>query len=157
MAEHIYEKEALINRLESYLGKTFEMIDNKGMFEHVQDINLQKGIAGAVVEQCIFEYPHDSRQEADLIIVEGDKYIKTELKTTGLLIQKAPKKHYIAKEPMSITAVGVYDLAEQDFGRNWNICLLYITIILRNMQFQLMTTKIFRWLVMSSTNFQMRI
>lgn len=50
MAEHIYEKEALINRLESYLGKTFEMIDNKGMFEHVQDINLQKGIAGAVVE-----------------------------------------------------------------------------------------------------------
>ena len=27
MAEHIYEKEALINRLESYLGKTFEMID----------------------------------------------------------------------------------------------------------------------------------
>lgn len=96
MAEHIYEKEALINRLESYLGKTFEMIDNKGMFEHVQDINLQKGIAGAVVEQCIFEYPHDSRQ-ADLIIVEGDKYIKTELKTTGLLIQKAPKKHYICK------------------------------------------------------------
>ena len=115
MAEHIYEKEALINRLESYLGKTFEMIDNKGMFEHVQDINLQKGIAGAVVEQCIFEYPHYSRQEADLIIVEGDKYIKTELKTTGLLIQKAPKKHYIAKEPMSITAVGVYDLAEQEF------------------------------------------
>ena len=54
MAEHIYEKEALINRLESYLGKTFEMIDNKGMFEHVQDINLQKGIAGAVVEQCKF-------------------------------------------------------------------------------------------------------
>lgn len=162
MAEHIYEKEALINRLESYLGKTFEMIDNKGMFEHVQDINLQKGIAGAVVEQCIFEYPHDSRQEADLIIVEGDKYIKTELKTTGLLIQKH-LKNTILQRNLCLLLRWEYmilqnkNLKHPIFGRNWNICLLYITIILRNMQFQLMTTKIFRWLVMSSTNFQMRI
>lgn len=63
---------------------------------------------------------------------------------------------------MSITAVGVYDLAEQNlkhpiFGRNWNICLLYITIILRNMQFQLMTTKDLPDGYEGSTNFQMRI
>ena len=115
MSNHIYDKNALIHRLEGYLGKTFEMIDNKEMFKHVQDFNLQKGIAGSVVEQCIFEYPPDSKQEADLIIVDGIENVKTELKTTGMLIREKPRKHYVAKEPMSITAVGVYDIAEQEF------------------------------------------
>ena len=115
MPEHIYDKDALIRRLEAYLGKTLEMIDNKGMFDHVQEFNLQKGIAGSIVEQCIFEYPPDTKQEADLIIVDGSESVKTELKTTGMLIQEKPKKHYVAKEPMSITAVGVYDIAEQEF------------------------------------------
>ena len=40
MPEHIYDKDALIRRLEAYLGKTLEMIDNKGMFDHVQEFNL---------------------------------------------------------------------------------------------------------------------
>lgn len=115
MSDHIYDKNALIRRLEAYLGKTLEMIDNKGMFDHVQDFNLQKGIAGSIVEQCIFEYPPDTKQEADLIIVDGSENVKTELKTTGMLIQEKPKRHYVAKEPMSITAVGVYDIAEQEF------------------------------------------
>lgn len=115
MPNHIYNKNELIKRLEVYLGKTFELIDNKGMFDHVQEFNLQKGIAGAVVEQCIFEYPPDSKQEADLIIIDQDVEIRTELKTTGMLIEKKPKKHYVAKEPMSITAVGVYDIADQEF------------------------------------------
>lgn len=115
MPDHIYDKKALIARLEAYVGKTFEMIDNKGMFDNVQKYNLQKGIAGSVVEQCIFEYPPDTKQEADLIILDGEKSVKTELKTTGMLIQEKPKRHYVAKEPMSITAVGVYDIAEQKF------------------------------------------
>lgn len=115
MPNHIYDKDNLIRRLEAYLGKTFEEIDNKGMFKHVQDFNLQKGIAGSIVEQCIFEYPPDTKQEADLIIVDGTENVKTELKTTGMLIQEKPRRHYIAKEPMSITAVGVYDIAEQEF------------------------------------------
>lgn len=116
MPNHIYNKNDLIKRLEAYLGKTFEVIDNKGMFEHVQDFNLQKGIAGAVVEQCIFEYPPDSKQEADLIILDQGAEVKTELKTTGMLIEREPKKHYVAKEPMSITAVGVYDISDQEFN-----------------------------------------
>ena len=115
MPDHIYDKKALIARLEAYVGKTFEMIDNKGMFDNVQKYNLQKGIAGSVVEQCIFDYPPDTKQEADLIILDGEKSVKTELKTTGMLIQEKPKRHYVAKEPMSITAVGVYDIAEQKF------------------------------------------
>lgn len=115
MPDHIYKKTDLIRRLEAYLGRTFETIDNRGLFNQVQAFNLQKGIVGAVVEQCIFEYPPDSKQEADLIIIDGPVTKKTELKTTGMVIELQPMKHYVAKEPMSITAVGVYDIAEQDF------------------------------------------
>lgn len=115
MSDHIYEKSDLIDRLEKCCGKTFATIDNKGMFNHVHSFHLQKGIAGSVVEQCIFGYPPDSRQEADLIVMDHNQPVKTELKTTGMLIEPKPVPHYIAKEPMSITAVGVYDISEQEF------------------------------------------
>lgn len=113
--DHVYNKSDLIRLFEASRGKTFEMIDNKGMFDHVRDFPLQKGIAGAVVEQCILGYAPDSKQEADLIVVDGKEETKTELKTTGMLIELKPERHYVAKEPMSITAVGVYDIAEQEF------------------------------------------
>lgn len=115
MPDHIFEKRELIRRLEACLGKTFEMIDNKGMFDHVQKFKLQKGIVGTVVEQCVFGYPPDSKQEADLIIIDRAERVKTELKTTGMVLRGNSQKHYVAKEPMSITAVGVYDIGEQEF------------------------------------------
>ena len=112
---HVYEKADVIRRLEVHRGKLLGVIDNKGIFNQVQEFPLQKGIAGTIVEQCIFEYSPDSRQEADLIIIESGEATKTELKTTGMLIEMRPQKHYVAKEPMSITAVGIYDIAEQEF------------------------------------------
>ena len=55
MAEHKYTKEELIQRFDGILEKTFEEIDDIGMFEHVlhEDFKLQKGIAGSVIEQCV--------------------------------------------------------------------------------------------------------
>ncbi len=124
MPEHRYEKEDLIHRFDSILGKTFEEVDDKGMFEHVRDegFHHQKGIAGAVVEQCVLGYDADSKQEADLIVVERGHETETELKVTGMRINDAGGRHFVAKEPMSITAVGVYDIAEQTFYRShfWN-------------------------------------
>ena len=115
MPNHVFRKNDLIRRLEAYLGKTLELIDNKGLFEQARKQNRQKGIAGSVVEQCIFDYPPDSAQEADLLIVDGDTLLKTELKTTGLLIENQPQKHFVAKEPMSITGVGIFDIVNQEF------------------------------------------
>ena len=112
---HVFERDDIVRRLEYYLGKLFGDIDDKGIFEHVQQFNLQKGIAGHVVEQCIFGYSPDSRQEADLVVREQGEEYKTELKTTGMVVKHSPKEHYEAKEPMSITAVGVYDIGEQEF------------------------------------------
>ena len=71
MPDHFYEKKDLIERFDKILGKKFEDIDNIGMFEHVHDFNLQKGVAGAVIEQCVLGYPPDTKQEADLIVIDG--------------------------------------------------------------------------------------
>lgn len=125
MAEHRYTKADLIQRFDGILEKTLEEIDNIGMFDHVldEDFKLQKGIAGSVIEQCVLGYPPDTKQEADLIVEDNGKSINTELKVTGMRISKdAGKAHFVAKEPMSITAVGVYELDQQTFCTShfWN-------------------------------------
>lgn len=124
MPEHIYEKEDLIQRFDGILNKTFEQIDNVGMFEHVRkkEFDLQKGIAGTIVEQCVLGYDPDTKQEADLIVLDNGECKDTELKVTGMRISDTGGRHFVAKEPMSITAVGVYDLADQTFydSHFWN-------------------------------------
>lgn len=115
MSEHVYDKSNLINRFESILGLTLEEIDNKNFFDRIKEYPLQKGVAGSLIEQCVLGYEPDSKQEADLIICDGENEIRTELKTTGLVLSEKPIKHFVAKEPMSITAVGIYDIAEQTF------------------------------------------
>lgn len=125
MAEHKYIKADLIQRFDGILEKTFEEIDNIGMFEHVlhEDFKLQKGIAGAVIEQCVLKYHPDPKQEADLIVIDNGKNVDTELKVTGMRISNdGGTNHFVAKEPMSITAVGVYDLDQQTFSTShfWN-------------------------------------
>lgn len=112
MPDHTYEKQDLIQRFDNILGKKLEDIDNLGIFDHVQDFRLQKGVAGTIIEQCVLGYSPDSKQEADLIVIDGAKRTKTELKTTGMVIDE---DHFVAKEPMSITAAGIYDLAGQEF------------------------------------------
>lgn len=115
MPEHIYSKEDLVNRFDNILNVTLEKIDNKGFFERIRAYSLQKGVAGSLIEQCVLEYDPDSKQEPDLIVIDEGKRIKTELKTTGMVVKERPTNHFEAKEPMSITAVGVYDIANQDF------------------------------------------
>lgn len=115
MPEHIFPKDELIQRFDSILGSTLEEIDDRGLFLHMQDLHLQKGIVGTLIEQCVLGYEPDARQEADLIVVDGDNQIRTELKSTGIVIVHEPNDHFVAKEPMSITAVGIYDIVDQEF------------------------------------------
>ena len=115
MPDHIYTKTDLIARFDTILGKTLEEIDNIGMFAQVSEFNLQKGVVGSLIEQCVLGYEPDTKQEADLLIVDGTTEKKTELKSTGMVMSSDPVKHYVAKEPMSITAVGVYDIDQQEF------------------------------------------
>lgn len=122
MPEHIYEKKELIRRFDTILNKTLEEIDNKGFFAHIKGFDRQKGTVGSLIEQCVLGYDPDTKQEADLVVVDGKQRVKTELKSTGMVMSTSPADHYVAKEPMSITAVGIYDIAEQTFETShfWN-------------------------------------
>lgn len=122
MADHIYAKDELIRRFDSILGKTLGEIDDQGMFAHVQEFDLQKGVVGTLIELCVLGYAPDAKQEADLVVTENGKSLKTELKSTGMVIRADPVEHFVAKEPMSITAVGIYDITEQSFRTShfWN-------------------------------------
>ena len=122
MADHVYDKKDLIRRFDSILNKSLEEIDNQGLFLDVQNLSLQKGVVGTLIERCVLGYAPDTKQEADLVVTEGTKEIKTELKSTGMVISTDPVEHFVAKEPMSITAVGIYDIAEQTFENShfWN-------------------------------------
>ena len=113
--EHIYTKEDLISRFENILEKTLGEIDDLNILNNAEEYNLQKGIAGTIIEQCVLRYPPDREQKPDLIVIEDGCHIPTELKTTGMRISDTGGRHFIAKEPMSITAVGVYDIADQKF------------------------------------------
>ena len=116
MPEHIYKRKPLIQRLESYVDLTLERIDNQGLFEEVKQHRRQKGIAGKIVEQCIFGYSQDPKQEPDLIVVDDGCFIRTELKTTGMRRGKEGNKEiYTAKEPASITAVSIGKIENEAF------------------------------------------
>lgn len=115
MEDHIYTKSDLIYRFDGILNKKLQEIDDKGIFADVRNFKLQKGVVGTIIEQCVLGYPPNSRQEADLVVQDGSKIIKMELKSTGMVIDSSGSDHFVAKEPMSITAVGIYDLADQTF------------------------------------------
>ncbi len=122
MAGHKFDRYEIKRRFRNIRGKTLGELDTLGLFESVRDIPHQKGIAGDIIEQCVLEYPPDGDQEADLLVRTGSKYYPTELKTTGLLLKSKKPFKYDAKEPMSITAVGIYDIADQTFETShfWN-------------------------------------
>lgn len=115
MAEmHPYNKRALIQRLNVYLGMTLGEADSKNVFERTIKHPKITGIAGDVVEQSILGYPSDSDQRPDLI-VDG---IPTELKVTGLKRSKSNPDRFEAKEPMSITAVSPNQIVHEDFDNS---------------------------------------
>ncbi|MCD8300451.1 MAG: hypothetical protein LUC41_04670, partial [Clostridiales bacterium] len=111
--DHTFRKEELVKRFDCIVGKTLGELDDKGLFESAKGVKHQKGIVGDVIEQCVLGYEHDNKQAADLTIIDDGKEIRTELKATGIVQNKS--KQFVAKEPMSITAVGVYDIADEEF------------------------------------------
>ena len=97
---HFFHKEDLENILNGCVNKTLGEVDSNNVFEKTKIHPKITGIAGQVIEQSVLGYPPDTRQEPDLD-VDG---VKTELKTTGIRYKKN-KNEFVAKEPMSITAV----------------------------------------------------
>lgn len=118
-----YTKEFVYNLLERVKGRTLGEVDGSHQFARTQKSDKITGIAGDVIEQSVFGYQRDSKQECD-IEIDG---VLTELKTTGVRVPKSDLKSakgktgaaynvYLgAKEGISITGVTF----EPDIQRNF--------------------------------------
>lgn len=113
MAEHIFSRVDVHNILKPIVGKTLGEVDKNNVFNKTRTNPKITGIAGDVIEQSVFDYPADIKSEPDLL-VDGKP---VELKTTGLKRVSSRDKsgHALeAKEPMSITAVSLNQIAQQN-------------------------------------------
>lgn len=121
-----YSYSFVTNLLDSIKGRTLGDIDREApnpQFKRTETNPKITGIAGDVIEQSVFRYERDSRQECD-IEIDG---ILTELKTTGVRIPKkslpdikgkSGREYYAyfeAKEGISITGVTFDPFYQTDF------------------------------------------
>lgn len=114
--QHKYTRKEIEGILDACAGRTLGEVDSAGVFHQVDPESnsdykpMVKGIIGDVVEQSIFGYPADSDQRPDLLI-DG---VEVELKSTALRDSKKDAG-WEAKEPMSITAVSIDTIADEEF------------------------------------------
>jgi len=80
-----YTKAFVDNLLKGVKGKTLGEVDSSRQFDRTAKSEKITGIAGDVIEQSLFGYARDSKQECD-IEIDG---VLTELKTTGVRIPKS--------------------------------------------------------------------
>lgn len=118
-----YTKTFIYQLLEGVKGKTLGEVDKSCQFARTIKSEKITGIAGDVIEQSVFGYERDSKQECD-IEIDG---ILTELKTTGVRVPKTDLKRakgkigdaynlYLgAKEGISITGVTFEPDIQRDF------------------------------------------
>ena len=118
-----YTKAFVHDLLESVKGKTLGEVDKSHQFSRTKNSEKITGIAGDVIEQSVFGYERDSKQECD-IEIDG---VLTELKTTGVRVPKsdlakvegkvgAAYNIFLgAKEGISITGVTFEPTIQTDF------------------------------------------
>lgn len=112
LAGHVFTRKQLENIFNNAIGKTLGELDTNNIFERAKKNPKITGIAGDVIEQSVLGYPPDSIQLPDLLVDGKD----IELKTTGIRKPKKKSIHkYEAKEPMSITAVSLKKIINEDF------------------------------------------
>ena len=118
-----FTKTQVLDLLTGAIGKTLGEVDKSHQFDRTEKSKKITGIAGDVIEQSVFGYKRDSKQECD-IEIDG---VLTELKTTGVRIPKSdlPKVkgktgeaynvYFGAKEGISITGVTLEPTIQTDF------------------------------------------
>lgn len=118
-----YTRAFIYDLLEGVKGKTLGEVDKSHQFARTEKSGKITGIAGDVIEQSVFGYARDSKQECD-IEIDG---VLTELKTTGVHVPKSDLKNvkgktgseynvYLgAKEGISITGVTFEPDIQRDF------------------------------------------
>ena len=68
MANHIFTEEEVVRILDQVVGKTLGQVDKNNVFDKTKEKPKITGIAGDVIEQSVFGYQADTKQEADLLL-----------------------------------------------------------------------------------------
>ena len=115
-SEQVFTKDELSHILDSTIGKTLLEVDKCNVFDRTRNNPKITGIAGDVIERSVLGYMSNNKNTPD-ILVDG---VATEVKVTGVKykIEKGGEGHYVAKEPMTITAVSVETLGSQVFEKS---------------------------------------
>lgn len=118
-----FTKAQVLEILTGAVGKTLGEVDKSNQFARTVKSEKITGIAGDIIEQSVFGYARDSKQECD-IEIDG---VLTELKTTGVRVPKkdlskvkgkegdAYNAFFAAKEGISITGVTFEPTIQTDF------------------------------------------
>ena len=109
----VFTRQKVEELLQTSIGKTLFEVDKAKLFLHHEGRDKMKGIAGDIVEMSILGCNKDSKQEPD-ILVDG---VSTEIKTTGMIKPKRADSKYLyeCKEPVSITAVSIQVIVNEEF------------------------------------------
>ena len=119
-----FTSEQVYNLLENAKGKTLGEVDKSHQFDRTIKKPKITGIAGDVIEQSVFGYKRDSKQECDIEIDE----VLTELKTTGVRVPKSKLRfangkigdeynvYLAAKEGISVTGLTFEPDIQRDFA-----------------------------------------
>ncbi len=109
----VFTRQQVDYLLSSVIGKTLLQVDKKGVFSHYEGLEKVKGIAGEIIEVSVLGCKKDSKQDPD-ILVDG---VYTEIKTTGVVKPKKKDSPYVyeCKEPVSITAVSIPVIVNEEF------------------------------------------
>lgn len=94
-------------------GKTLLQVDKARLFEQHAGSEKVTGIAGHIIEASVLGCKIDSKQEADILIDN----IPHEVKTTGMVKPKGKDSPYVyeCKEPVSVTAVSISKIVNEQF------------------------------------------
>lgn len=112
--DQTFTKSEIEDILNNTVGKTLIEVDSRNVFERTKAHPKITGIAGDVIERSVLGYRSNSKKAPD-ILIDG---VETEVKVTGIVIDpesKGKKEMFIAKEPMTITAVSLKTIGSQEF------------------------------------------
>ena len=104
-------REPLVQHLNSCTGKTLGELDVSGVFKRAAGKPKVTGIAGDVIEQSVLLLRRNPKQEPDILVDE----IQYEVKTTGVRKPKRGDALWVAKEPMTITAVSPDAITKESY------------------------------------------
>lgn len=109
----IFTRQQVDDLLSAAIGKTLLQVDKAKLFEHHEGCEKVKGIAGNIIEASVLGCKIDNKQEPD-ILVDG---VLNEIKTTGMIEPKKKDSQFVyeCKEPVSVTAVSIPTIVNEEF------------------------------------------